>query len=345
MSTHTNNASSSRASGMPRTTLGRTGIEVSALSLGTWGFGNASAPTAMIGDDDNLISVVKEAFAQGICFFDSAESYQNEERLGRVMQGMDVPDDLVIATKFGHGKGFSAEQFVASVEQSMESLGLERIELMMVHDPRGDEDMDVVMGKGGALEGMRKMQDRGLVGSIGVATGSPHPLHRAVDSGEFDAIQFPRLYTLINRAAETSGLLEKAKAKNIGTLAAAPFAGNILATGVRNVETPLYGYWPALPEVVEAVGRMEDRASELGISLPAAALCYAATSPLIDSVVVGVTDAAQLRQNVAALDNDLSRDDLESIAAAGEIDEYYLGGPEFVMPFPPDRPPEAFKNK
>jgi D-threo-aldose 1-dehydrogenase len=328
---------------VPRTILGRTGLEVSKLSLGTWGFGNASAPEARIGDDDNLVAVLQATFDAGINFFDSAEAYANEERLGQLLKHVDVPDDLVVATKFGHGKGFSAEQFKRSTEQSLKDLGVEKIELMMIHDPRSQEDMDTILGKGGALEALRALQDQGLIGSLGVATGTITPLKLAVECGEFDVIQFPRLFTILNHAAMTSGLLDAAKAKNMGTLAAAPFAGNILATGVKGVERPLYGYWDAQPEVVEAVGKMQARAEELGVTLAKAALQYAVMEPKIDSVVVGITKPSELEQNVAALSPEIPRADLDSIAAAGPIDEYYIGGPEFVWPFPDDRKPESLR--
>jgi D-threo-aldose 1-dehydrogenase len=328
------------ATSVPRTTLGRTGIEVSKLAVGTWGFGNTSAPEARIGDDENLVAVLRAAFAAGLNFFDSAEFYANEERLGRLLKQVDVPADLVIATKFGHGKGFSADQFKASAEQSLRDLQLEKIELMMVHDPRDEDDMNVVLGKGGALEALRSLQDQGLVGSVGVATGTLPPLELAVECGEFDVIQFPRLYTLLNRAAETSGLLDAAREKNMGTLAAAPFAGNVLATGVRGVEKPLYSYWPALAEVVDAVERMQARADALGVTIAQAALQYVVTQPKIDAAVVGITKPAELQQNVEALGAAISRDDLESIAEAGTLDEYFVGGPEFVWPFPEDRKSE-----
>lgn len=328
---------------VPRTILGRTGLEVSKLSLGTWGFGNASAPEARIGDDDNLVAVLQATFDAGINFFDSAEAYANEERLGQLLKHVDVPDDLVVATKFGHGKGFSAEQFKRSTEQSLKDLGIEKIELMMIHDPRSQEDMDTILGKGGALEALRALQDQGLIGSLGVATGTITPLKLAVECGEFDVIQFPRLFTILNHAAMTSGLLDAAKAKNMGTLAAAPFAGNILATGVKGVERPLYGYWDAQPEVVEAVGKMQARAEELGVTLARAALQYAVMEPKIDSVVVGITKPSELEQNVSALSPEIPRADLDSIAAAGPIDEYYIGGPEFVWPFPDDRKPESLR--
>jgi D-threo-aldose 1-dehydrogenase len=325
---------------VPRTTLGRTGLEVSRLSLGTWGFGDASAPEARVGEDENLIAVLQAAFAAGVTFLDSAEAYADEARLGRLLKEVDVPENLVIATKFGHGKGFSADQFRASVEQSLRDLELDKIELMMVHDPRNADDMKLVLGKGGALEALRQLQDEGLVGSIGVATGTLAPLKQAVECGEFDVIQFPRLYTLLNRAAATSGLLDAAKAKGIGTLLAAPFAGNILATGVRGVERPLYAYWPALPEVVQAVGRMQDRAEELGLEIGQAALAYAVTAPTVDSTVLGITKPVELAKNVEAFKVAVSREELESIAQAGQVDEYLLGGPDFVWPFPEDRKSE-----
>ena len=139
-------------------------------------------------------------------------------------------------------------------------------------------------------------------------------------------------------------MLEAAKAKGMGTMLAAPFTGNILATGVRGVENPLYAYWPAQPEVVEAVGRMQDRADELGLTIAQAAVAYVATEPLLDLVVQGVRSPRELEMNVESLHLDVSRADLESIAEAGAVDERLLGGPDFVWPFPKDRVPEQLKD-
>ncbi len=329
---------------VPHVTLGSTGIEVSKLALGTWGIGKA-APDASMGDDDKLVIEVLEAtFASGINYLDSAEMYQNEERLGRLLkQVSNVPDDLVIASKFGRDD-FTGDSFRKSVERSLDELGLDKLPLMLIHDPRGEEDMAVVFGKGGALEALRKMQDEGMVDAIGVATGTLPPLHQAVDSGEFDVIQFPRLYTLALPAAKTSGLLEAAKAKGMGTMLAAPFTGNILATGVRGVENPLYAYWPAQPELIEGVAKMQDRCDELGISIAQAAVAYVATEPLLDLAVVGVRSPKELEMNVESIHLDVSRADLESVAEAGAVDQYLLGGPDFVWPFPKERAPEQLKD-
>lgn len=330
---------------VPRLALGeRSGLEVSKFAMGTWGIGSAPSAASMGDDDEAIVEVLEAAFAAGINYLDSAEMYQNEERLGRLLrQARNTPADLVVASKFGRTE-FTGAGYRASVERSLEQLGLERLPLMLIHDPRTKEHMDIVLGKGGALEEFRKMQDEGILGAIGVATGTLEPLRLAVDCGEFDVIQFPRLYTLVLRAAKTSGLLDAAKAKGMGTMLAGPFTGNILATGVRGVENPLYAYWSALPEVVDAVGRMQDRCDELGIGIQQAAIAYTATEPLIDAVVVGVRSIAELEMNVESLGLPVSRDDLESIAQAGDLDEHLLGGPDFVLPFPADRkpaPPES----
>jgi len=329
---------------VPRVTIGDTGITTSQLSLGTWGIGKAAA-AATIGDDETIVAVLEAAFDAGITYLDSADMYENEDRLGRLLTHVrNRPDDLLIATKYGHGKPFTADGVRAAVEQSLRALNLDTIPLMMLHDPRNDEDMDQIFGAGGSLEGLRRMQDEGLVGAIGVATGTMRPLERAVESGEFGVIQFPRLYTLINRAAKTSGLLEKAREKGMGTQLAAPFTGNILATGVRGVENPLYAYWPAQPEAVEAVGRMQDRTDELGVTIAQAAVAYVTTEPLIDVAVIGVRSPQELEQNVASLHTGLTREQLESVAEAGAIDERLLGGPDFVWPSPLDRVPEQLKD-
>jgi D-threo-aldose 1-dehydrogenase len=287
--------------------------------------------------DHAILELLRAAFRAGVRFINTAEAYENETALGRLLPHADPPSDLLIATTFGHGKGFTADQFRASAERSLRELRLEKLPLMFVHDPRTADDMRFIMGSGGALEGLRKLQSEGLVGHIGVATGTLLPLQMAVESDEFDVIQFPRLYTLLNQTAKVSGLLDAARARGIGTLSAAPFGGAILATGT--VGEPLYTFHPALPEVVLAVRRMEGRCAELGVSLAAAALAFNYTEPLVDVTVPGMMTIGELHENVSAFDVALSRSELESVVDAGRVDSVLLGGPEFLSSWPPDRRP------
>jgi D-threo-aldose 1-dehydrogenase len=322
---------------VPSVTLGRTGLATSKLSLGTYGWGGAGPPQVRVEGDARILSLLQAAFAAGIRFLNTAEAYENEAILGRLLPEAGAPADLLIATTFGHGKGFSADQFRASAERSLRELRLERLPLMFVHDPRTEDDMRVVMGRGGALEGLRSLQSEGLVQFIGVATGTLTPLRIAVASDEFDVIQFPRLYTLLNQTARTSGLLDAARAKNIGTLSASPFGGHVLATGA--VDGALYTFAPALPEVLEAVRRIDRRCAELSVSIVEAALAFNYTEPLVDVTVAGMVTPSEIEHNALAFESKLNRAQLESIAESGRLDLTLIGGPDFVSAWPADRRP------
>lgn len=322
---------------VPWTTVGRTGLHTTRLGIGTWGFGPIGAPASQVADDEALVAVLRAAFDAGIRYLDTAESYANEDRLGRLLPEAGAPPDLVIATKSGRSgkvtEGFTADHFRRSAESSLRQLRLEKLPLLLIHDPRDEDDMAEVLGPGGALEGLRRLQSEGLVQSIGIATGTIRPLWIAVETGEFDVIQMPRLYTLLNTAGKDTGLLAAAKAKNIGTMVPAPFGGNILATGVRPDRESLYMYKPAIPEVVEAVQRMEQRCRELGVSLPVAALAFVLTESLVDLTIVGLARPEEVYWNVPACDPGVSRADLESIREAGRIDPVLIGGPDFKPAF------------
>ena len=329
------------------TTLGRTGLTASRIGLGAWGLANGGAhPAVQVTDEQEVADVLHTAFDLGITLLDSAEVYDNEELLGRVIRAQDnAPADLLVSTKFGHGKGFSGAQVRDSVERSLAAFGIESIPLFMLHDPRGDEDLAAIRAHDGALPELRRLQDEGLVGSIGIATGTLPPLLAAVESDEFDVIQFPRLYTLLNQSAKTSALLERAKERNIGTILTSPFAGDILATGVRGVDKPLYSFWEAQPEVVEAVAALQTAADEAGLALPEAAMAFALAEPLIDVVVIGVKSSAELRQDAAMLDRQVDAATLDALARAARVDQTFVGGPDYVWPFPMDRMPAELKAK
>lgn len=330
---------------IPRVTLGRTGIQTARLGLGLWGMGNPAAPPSFKVDDDALLTeLLRTAFAAGVNLLDSAEVYANEERLGRLIAQIGAPADLVVSTKFGHGKGFTPEQIRDSVERSLAAFGIDSIPLFMVHDPRTQADMDAIEGDLGTLAELKRLQDEGKIGSLGVATGTLPALRAAVASGEWDVIQFPRLYTLLNQQAQLTGLLEDAKAKDMGTILTSPFAGNLLGTGVHGVENPLHSAWPAEPEVVEAVGRMQDEADARGIPLASAAMAFPLTNDLVDVVVFGAQTLAELEQDLAAATAGYALEDLRAIADAGRIDPAWVGGPDFLWPFPEDRMPEAIKQ-
>src|SRR5260370_25902132 len=133
---------------VPWTTVGRTGLRTTKLGIGTWGFGPIGAPETQVGDDESLVAVLRAAFEAGLRYLDTAESYANEERLGRLLALAGAPADLVIATKSGRSgkvtEGYTADHFRRSAENSFRALRLETLPLLLIPDTRDEEDMSAL---------------------------------------------------------------------------------------------------------------------------------------------------------------------------------------------------------
>lgn len=323
---------------MPSVVLGRTGLKVSALSVGTWGWGARTPvpPQVRVSDRSVLRSIVQTALDGGINFFQTASGYENEDILASLLSDCGASSDVIVATKFGHGLAFSADGVRRAAERSLELLGRERLPLFFLHDPRTPDDIEAIQARGGALEGLRRLQDEGLIGAIGVATGSLPALEAAVETDLFDAIQFPRLHTLLAHSERTLGLLRKTRRASIGTMSAAPFGGDILGVGSAS---GVYGFFPPLPEVREAVERMETVAEACGVTLAEVALAYNYRSSLIDVTVPGLTNAREVEIALSAFSSSVTDAQLQSIVKAGEIAEEFVGGPEFHSAWPAERAP------
>src|SRR3954462_15958429 len=89
---------------IPSTVLGRTGIKTSRLALGTFGWGKTGPAIARVENERALVAVLKTAFEAGVRYLDTAEQYQNEDDLGRLLPEANPPADLIVATKFGRGE-------------------------------------------------------------------------------------------------------------------------------------------------------------------------------------------------------------------------------------------------
>jgi len=86
---------------VPWTDVGKANLHTTKLGIGTWGFGPIGAKETQVADDEALVAVLRAAFSAGLRYLDTAESYENEERLGRLLPVGGAPPDLVIATKSG----------------------------------------------------------------------------------------------------------------------------------------------------------------------------------------------------------------------------------------------------
>ena len=304
---------------VPNATLGRSGIASTKIGLGTanW-IGRTS--------DENFLSIMREAFRLGIRHLDTAPSYE-QERLTRLLREADPPDDVLIITKIGrllNAEGeieldFDPDLAERTIDLNLRQLEMEKLPVVLLHDC-ADEDFPYIMGKGGVLERLRKLQSQGVVGAVGVATGQPEAVALAAESGEFDVIQSYHLYTLLNRVA-TERIFPAVREHDLGVVNLSPLAGNILATGA--IKGAVYSYGPASEAVLGEVSRMERECAEKGVSLPIAAVTFSLLCREVDVTVIGPVTVEELREDVAALNPALAEDELMAMASKTNHPNYW----------------------
>ena len=197
---------------MERVMLGRTGMEV--VRLGCGGI-------PIIGVEfKEAVKVVRAAYEAGLNFFDNARAYDNSERkMGTALK--DVRDKVFLATKVWPRDARSA---LKDLETSLKELQTDHLDLWQLHDVSTRGDLEKVLGKGGALEAVRKAQKRGKVRFVGISSHNYDNLLRIIDCGEFDTVMFT--YNLGSREVEHE-VLPRAAQTAIGTLCMKPVSGGV----------------------------------------------------------------------------------------------------------------------
>jgi predicted aldo/keto reductase-like oxidoreductase len=197
--------------------LGRTGLPVREL-----GFGAAHVAGSPEGEQALL-----RAFALGINFVETGRVYRGSEYMigGALSQLRDRGASVHVASKT---VGRSRDAALRDLERSLEHLGLPKVDIYQLGDV-GRNDWGQVMGPGGALEGLREAQERGLVRYVGISSHSHQVLRRAIESGEFDTVQLKyNVFNLRNQA-----LIRLAHRKDIGVIVMKPLGGFGMAGALK----------------------------------------------------------------------------------------------------------------
>ena len=196
--------------------LGKTGLHVSAVGFG-------GIPIIRLGFDE-AAGVLRHAVDRGITFFDTANRYMDsEEKMGRAFAG--IRDKVVLATKTGQREAGPA---LAELELSLTRLGTEYIDLYQPHQVSKPDELDVLLGPGGAMEALVRAREQGKIRHIGITSHSLEMARRLVATGLFSTIQFP--YNIVETEAAAK-LFPEAKAAGMGILVMKPFAGGMLDDG------------------------------------------------------------------------------------------------------------------
>lgn len=308
--------------------LGRTGIQVSPLCLGTMMFG-AWGNT----DEDECVRIIHRALDAGLNFVDTADVYaagQTEEILGRALAGR--RDDVVVATKFynpmgedPNRRGASRRWIVRAVEDSLRRLGTDYIDLYQVHHPDAQTDVDETLG---ALSDLVRA---GKVRAIGT---SVFPAEQLVEAqwvaerrGHVRFTTEQPSYSIFARHAEAA-VLPVAERYGLGVLVWSPLNGgwltgkyrrDVTAPGdsraERNGEHFDYRFEEARQRKLDLVEGLDQIAAAAGLSLIELALGFVQSHRAVTSAIIGPRTMAQLDSQLPAAGLVLSDDVLDAIDA------------------------------
>jgi D-threo-aldose 1-dehydrogenase len=250
------------------------------------------------------VATVLAAFDSPITFLDTSNEYgggEVERRVGEAVRDRGgLPAGFVLETKVDpdpRSGDFSGGRVRASLEESLERLGLDRVPLLHLHDPERI-DFEDAMAAGGLVESLVRLRDEGVVDSIGVAGGPIDLLTRYVETDLFDAVLTHNRFTLLDRSAEP--LIDAATARGMGVLNAAVYGGGMLAKGpdVR----PRYAYGAGDSSLAETARRMRAACDRHGVPLTAAALQFSVRERRIHSTVVGISAPERVSETIDLLD-------------------------------------------
>ena len=289
----------------------RSGLSVTELGFGAAQLGNLFRETT----DDEAKAAVEAAWDAGIRYFDTAPHYGlglSERRLGAALAGR-ARDDYVLSTKVGRlivpsgypdgtmdDEGFvvpatsrrrydlSRDGIRRSVDESLERLGLDRIDIAYLHDP----DDYGSAAHADAIPALIELRDEGVVTAVGAGMNQSAMPAEFVRRHDIDVIMLAGRYTLLEQGA-LDDLLPLAVDRGVGIVAAAVYNSGLLSRP-RPAADAHYDYGPAPAEMIARANAIADTCEEFGITLPEAAIAYPLRHPAVVSVVVGMRTSDQV---------------------------------------------------
>jgi D-threo-aldose 1-dehydrogenase len=307
-----------------RVSFGRTRLRVTELGLGSAPLGGLFEAVT----EDEVHRVVDAAWSAGIRFFDTAPLYGHglaEKRLGEVLRTK-PRDEFVLATKVGRllradappepGQAyvgvppvnpvfdFSYDGVMRSVDESLARLGLDRIDILHLHDP--DDHYEEALR--GAYRALDTLRSEGTIAAVGAGMNQAEMLASFARDANFDCFLLAGRYTLLDRIGAKE-LLPLCVERGIAVVAGGVFNSGILAD--PNSDTH-YNYSPAPPELIRRALELKAICERHGVDLKAAALQFPLRHPAIPVVLTGPRSVAELEENIrmfqAPIPDDLWRE-------------------------------------
>jgi D-threo-aldose 1-dehydrogenase len=295
------------------TSLGRSGVSITRLGFGGGPLGGLFEPVA----DDTAAATLAQAWESGIRHFDTAPHYgigHSERRFGAFLRGQ-PRSTFTLSTKVGRylveqdpaGRMDEAFQVPAthrrvvdftrdgvrrSLEDSLSRMGLDRVDVLYLHD--AEPHFDAALGQG--YPALAELRAEGVVGAIGAGMGDATLLSRLVEEADVDVVMLAGRYTLLDQSA-LDDLLPACLNRGVSVVAAAVFNSGVLAEP-RPAVGATFEYQAAPTAVLERANRIADVCAEHDVTLPQAAMAFPLAHPAVAGIVVGMRSAPEVRANV-----------------------------------------------
>src|SRR3954462_14542432 len=290
----------------------RTGLRVSELCFGGAPIGNLFSEVT----EDDARSAVDAAWDAGVRIFDTAPHYGlglSERRLGRALASR-PREEYLLSTQVGPllvpdpaGAGrrdldfdvpadshrvwdFSRDGVLRSLEGSLERLGVDRVDIVLVHDP--DEPEDIARRE--AVPALIELREQGVIRAVGLGMNQAEMLTRFVRDTDIDVVLVAGRWTLLDQRAGKE-LLPLAHERGVGVIAGAPFNSGVLATSAPP-DNATFGYAPASADVLARARRLASVASQADVPLPGAALPFPLLHPGVPTLAAGFRSAREGRE-------------------------------------------------
>ena len=281
--------------------LGRTDLMVTPICFGTSGLGDMLDTYGYSVEAERAKATVRAIFAGPANFIDSSRIYgmgRSEERIGAVIgKRGGLPAGFVISTKLDRDfetNAFGAKEARRSLEKSLAALGLDRVDLLHLHDPEHARSFAEATSRDGALGELFRIKEEGLTKAVGLAAGPTAMMAPLLRHWDFDAVITHNRFTLANRSA--ADLLDLASSKGIAVLNAAPYAGGVLAKGSASYRR--YVYQEASEAMLDPIRRIEAICARHSVPPGAAALQFSMRDKRVTSTICGVSRPERVKQTL-----------------------------------------------
>ncbi|MFI9780776.1 aldo/keto reductase [Streptomyces sp. NPDC051956] len=316
--------------------LGRTEVEVTQLGFGGGPLGGLFEPL----DDATAAQALDAAWESGIRYFDTSPHYgigHSERRIGDLLRGK-PRNGFTLSTKVGRllvpqdPQGRTDESFAVpathrrvwdftrdgirrSVEDSLIRLGLDRIDILYLHD--AERHFEDALRHG--YPALAELRAEGVVGAIGAGMYHTGKLTRLVREADPDAVMLSGRHTLLDHSA-LDELLPACAERGVSVVAASVFNSGLLATE-RPAAGARYDYGAATPELLERSHRIADVCEAHGVTVPQAAMAFPLLHPAVAGIAVGMRTEQEVRRNIAAFAAPVPPELWTALGSEGLMDE------------------------